>query len=122
MSNASKRAVDFIGSAHDDLLAMPTEVRRQIGYALGFTERGLTHPNAKPLTGFSGVSVMEIVARHDTNTYRGIYTVKFEGMVYVLHCFQKKSKSGIAMTQQDKELIEKRLETAREHHKARLKQ
>lgn len=121
MAGADEKKVQFIGTSHKDLLDMPAEVRGDIGYALDFAENGKKHPSAKPLKGFHGSGVVEIVARHDTNTYRGMYTVKFEDMVYVLHCFQKKSKTGGKMTQQDKELIQSRLNKAREQYEARSK-
>jgi phage-related protein len=66
---------------------------------------GETDPAAKPLKGFGGARVMEIIDRHDTNTYRAVYTVQFSNVIYVLHAFQKKSKSGIATPQKDIELI-----------------
>ena len=65
----------------------------------------MTDPAAKPLKGFGGQSVMEIVAPFDGNTWRGIYTVRFKSVIYVLHVFQKKSKSGIATPKSDIELI-----------------
>jgi len=71
-----------------------------------------TDPAAKPLKGFGGARVMEIIDRHDTNTYRAIYTVQFADVIYVLHSFQKKSKSGIATPQRDIELIRCRLAEA----------
>ena len=52
---------------------------------------------------------MEIVDRHDTNTYRAVYTVQFAEVIYVLHAFQKKSKRGIATPQKDIDLIRRRL-------------
>ncbi len=95
---------------------MPEEVQDEIGYALHLAQSGETPNNAKPLQGFPGVSVMEIVEDFQTDTYRGIYTAKFAGVVYVLHCFQKKSKRGSAMTQQDKNLLRARLNAAEQNH------
>ena len=81
--------------------------------------RGETDPAAKPLKGFGGASVMEIVDRHDTNTYRAVYTANFAGTLYVLHAFQKKSKRGISTPQKDINLIKQRLAIARQHDKER---
>jgi phage-related protein len=90
----------------------PPQVRSDIGKALYAAQQGETDPAAKPLRGFGGTRVMEIVNRHDTNTYRAVYTTQFAGRVYVLHAFQKKSKKGIATPQQDIELIRRRLTEA----------
>lgn len=62
---------------------------------------------------------MEIVDRHETNTYRAVYTVQFADTIYVLHAFQKKSTKGIATLQQDRELIRQRLAAAERHYKER---
>ncbi len=77
-----------------------------MGYALYLAQCGEKHPDAKPLKGFKGAVILEVVEDFDTDTYRAVYTVKFEGVVYVLHAFQKKSKRGIATPKQDIELIE----------------
>jgi phage-related protein len=73
---------------------------------------GETDPAAKPLKGFGGASVMEIIDRHDTNTYRAVYTVQFADVIYVLHAFQKKSTRGIATPQKELDLIRRRLAEA----------
>jgi phage-related protein len=73
-------------------------------------------PNAKPLKGFAGGGVLEVVANHDGNTYRAVYTVKFAKSVYVLHAFQKKSKKGIATPKSHVDLIKRRLKSAGEHY------
>ena len=108
-----------MGSSREDLKAFPEQVRRDIGQALYTAQQGETDPAAKPLKGFGGASVMEIVDRHDGDTYRAVYTVKFAGRIYVLHAFQKKSKKGIATPQKDIELIRQRLAAAERHHKER---
>jgi phage-related protein len=87
----------------------PQKVRSDIGHALYAAQMGGTDPAAKPLKGFRGTTVMEIVDRHDTNTYRAVYTAQFPDAVYVLHAFQKKSKRGISTPRQDIELIRRRL-------------
>jgi len=73
---------------------------------------GDKHPTAKPLKGFSGAGVLEIVDNYDGDTYRTVYTVKLAGVVYVLHAFQKKSKKGIATPKKDIDMIKKRLKLA----------
>jgi phage-related protein len=80
---------------------------------------GETDPAAKPLKGFGGASVMEIIDRHDTNTYRAVYTVQFADVIYVLHAFQKKSKRGIATPQKELDLIRRRLAEAQRLHRQR---
>jgi phage-related protein len=106
-----------MGSSRDDLRAFPEEVRRGIGQALYTAQRGEVDPAAKPLKGFGGVRVMEIVERHDRNTYRAVYTVQFGDVLYVLHAFQKKSRQGIKTPQQDIDLIRRRLAAAERHYK-----
>ena len=90
-----------------------------MGQALYTAQQGKTDPAAKPLKGFGGARVMEIVDQHDTNTYRGVYTVQFAGRIYVLHAFQKKSKKGITTPQKDIELIRQRLAAAERHYRER---
>lgn len=103
-------------SSLSDLRRMPRAVQRVIGYALGLAQRGEKHADAKPLSGFGGASVVEIVTNYGTNTYRGVYTVRFASVVYVLHTFQKKSTRGIATSKRDIELIHARLLEAQAHH------
>src|SRR5919106_967989 len=88
------KPVRWIGNSQEDLREFPDQPRRDIGYALYFAQRGDKHPRAKPLKGFGGAGVLEIVEDHDGNTYRAVYTVKFAGVVYVLHAFQKKAKKA----------------------------
>ena len=107
----------WIASAKDDLSAMPTEVRRAVGYALFAAQQGEKHDDAKVLKGFGDAAVLEIIARHDGDTFRAVYTVRFGEMVYVLHVFQKKSKRGIATPKKELELIRKRLKLAERDHK-----
>lgn len=91
----------------------PTDVRSDMGYALGLAQLGGKHPQAKPWKG-EGPGVFEVVERHDGNAFRAVYTVRFEGVVYVLHAFQKKSPSGIRTAQADIDLIAERLKRARQ--------
>jgi phage-related protein len=112
------KATEWVGSSKKDLKAMPAEVQGEIGYALHVAQEGNRASNAKPLKGFPGISVMEVTADFATDTYRGVYTVRFARAIYVLHCFQKKSKRGIEMTQSDKDLIRRRLQAAEiDYHK-----
>lgn len=77
---------------------------------------GRRAPYVKPLKGFRGASVLEIVDDFDGETYRAVYTVRFAGAVYVLHAFQKKSKRGIATPKGELDLIERRLKRAKEDY------
>jgi phage-related protein len=90
-----------------------------MGYALYQAQVGRKAPSAKPLRGFGGAGVLEIVEDHQTDTYRAVYTVKFSELVYVLHAFQKKSKKGIATPKPDIDLIKRRLRVAEEDYKTR---
>jgi phage-related protein len=106
------KPVVWVGSSRRDLQTFPKQVRSDIGQALYTAQMGETDPAAKPLKGFGGAKVMEIVDRYDTNTYRAVYTVQFVDVIYVLHAFQKKSKSGIATPQKDIDLIRRRFAEA----------
>lgn len=102
-----------------DMRAMPEEVRRVFGIALFAAQIGCKHDAAKPMKGFSGAGVLEVVEDHDGDTYRAVYTVRFADAVYVLHVFQKKSKKGIATPQEEINKIKARLVMAEELHKSR---
>ncbi|MGB3295541.1 MAG: type II toxin-antitoxin system RelE/ParE family toxin [Phormidesmis sp.] len=114
--NPLLKPVEWISSSRDDLRKFPEEVQQMMGFALYRAQLGKKHPDAKPLKGFKGSGVIEIVEDFDGDTYRAVYAVKFEGVVYVLHAFQKKSKRGIATPKQEINLIEMRLKRARAHH------
>lgn len=88
-----------------------------MGQAIDDAEHGGEHPSAKALKGFGGRGVLEIVDDFNGDTYRAVYTVKFTGVIYVLHAFQKKSKTGIATPRRDIDLIKARLKRAEEHYK-----
>jgi phage-related protein len=113
------KPVLWVGSSRRDLQAMPRQVRSDIGQALYTAQQGLTDPSAKPLKGFGGTRVMEIVERYQTDAYRAVYTAHFEAAIYVLHVFQKKSKTGIATPKHDIELIKKRFAEAQRDYKTR---
>lgn len=110
------KPLHFMGASRKDLQDMPKRVRMKVGDAFFEAQNGEKADATKPLKGFGGASVLEVVADHDGDTYRAVYTVKFRAAVYVLHCFQKKSKRGIATPQKELALIERRLTEARDHH------
>ena len=111
------RPVVWVASAKRDFLTFPRETIRDVGHALYLAQCGDKPTNAKPLKGFGGASVLEIIENWDGDTYRAVYTVRFKDAVYVLHCFQKKSRSGSATSQQDIERIRQRLKVAEEEHR-----
>ena len=107
----------WIASSKDDLRDFPEEVKDVMGFALYQAQKGGKHRSAKPLKGFGGAGVLEIVADDQGSTFRGVYTVKLAGVVYVLDAFQKKSKTGAKTPPGDIDRIKKRLKAAEEHHK-----
>ena len=111
----AKKPVEFVGSARADLRRLPKHVTYVFGYAILLAECGEKHPDAKPLKGFGGAGVLEVVENYDGDTYRAVYTVKFEGVVYVLDAFQKKSKRGSELPKVER--IKLRLKAAQEHYK-----
>lgn len=113
--------LEWVGRALEEPRALPEEVRRAAGFALRFAQAGVKADSVKPLKGFKGAGVLEVVENFDGNTYRAVYTVRFVGVVYVLHCFQKKSKSGIATPHLTLELIQRRLRVAEQMYKERKK-
>jgi phage-related protein len=117
-SKINMKPLEWIASSKKDLIAMPDPVQDNFGFALFQAQIGEKHDDAKPLKGFKGSGVLEIVDDFDGDTYRAVYTVRFNEVVYVLHVFQKKSKRGIATAKQDIELIERRLKTAQEHYQS----
>jgi phage-related protein len=117
--NGSARPVIWVGSSRRNLRGFPREVRREIGQALFTAQQGETDPSAKPLRGFGGGAVLEIVADQVGGTWRAVYTVRFREAIYVLHAFQKKSKRGIATPRKDIDLIRHRLAEAERLHRER---
>ncbi|MBS0534311.1 MAG: type II toxin-antitoxin system RelE/ParE family toxin [Proteobacteria bacterium] len=118
MSEFRKKPCEFLASTRKDMQALPDDVRDVFGFALYAAECGEKHPDAKPLKGFGGAGVLEIVEDYDGDTYRAVYTVKFAEAVYVLHIFQKKSKTGRTTPKPDMDLIKSRLKEAERMHKA----
>jgi phage-related protein len=113
------KPVIWLGTSRKDLKDFPQKVCVDIGHALYAAQMGETDPAAKPLKGFGGAKVMEIVDRHDTNTYRVVYTAQFAGVIYVLHTFQKKSKRRIATPKKEIDLIRQRLAAAAHDYRER---
>lgn len=107
-----ERQLEWVGSSHKDLMQLPADVRKSIGFALHFAQHGEQHPASKVLKGFGGAGVLEVVENDVGGTYRAVYTVRFEEAVFVLHCFQKKSKSGIATPKADMDIVRARLKVA----------
>ena len=107
----------WVGASKKDLLAMPDDVIDVFGFALHLAQAGKEHDQAKPVKGFGGAGVLEVVEDHLGDTYRAVYTVKIADAVYVLHCFQKKSKQGIETPKHDLDLIRERLKAAQAHAK-----
>ena len=111
------RQIIYLGSSQKDSQKLPKEVQELFAYALDVAVAGGQHEDVKPLSGFHGRSVVEVVADHRGDTFREIYTVRFEEAIYVLHIFQKKSKKGKATPKEDIEMIKKRLKWAEALHK-----
>jgi phage-related protein len=121
MEGEQLKPLRWIGSSHRDLKSFPPKVRSDIGYALYAAQNGDLDPAAKPMKGFGGASVLEIVAPFDGDTWRAVYTVRFKGVVYVLDAFQKKSKSGRATPKKEIDLIHHRA-AAEKDYKERQEQ
>lgn len=101
-----------MGSSRKDLREFPGPVQDHVGYALYVAQRGERHRDAKPLSGFGGAGVVEVVTDYRGDTFRAVYTLRYAGTVYVLHAFQKKSKTGRETPRRDMDLIHQRLREA----------
>ncbi|HEY2115470.1 MAG TPA: type II toxin-antitoxin system RelE/ParE family toxin [Candidatus Angelobacter sp.] len=119
MNSGTLKPIRWIGSSLRDLKSFPAEVRSDVGFALYAAQNGEMDPSAKPMKGFGGAGVIEIVAPFFGDTWRAVYTVRFQGMVYVLHAFQKKSKSGRATPMKELERVRQRLAIAEKDYKER---
>ena len=113
------KPVRWIGSSLRDLRSFPIAVRRDVGQALFTAQQGDIDPAAKPLRGFGGASVLEIVTSHHGNAWRTVYTVRFQDAIYVLHAFHKKSTKGIATPIREIDLIRRRLTEAERDYRER---
>jgi phage-related protein len=103
------KPVIWVGASLKDLREFPGAVQDHMGYALYVAQRGGKHQDAKVLSGFGGAGVLEVIKDYRSDTFRAVYTLKYAGTVYVLHAFQKKSKSGRQTPRRDIELIQQRL-------------
>lgn len=101
-----------MGSSLKDLKALPMKVKRQVGFDLDMVQGGEVPTSAKKMKGISGV--VELIELYNKDTYRAVYVTNIGDLVYVLHCFKKKSKSGIKTPKEDIDLIRQRLRLARE--------
>ncbi len=108
MNTPAPKPVIWMGDSLARLQAFPPIVQDEIGYAIYLAQIGEKHPRAKPLKGLAS-GVLEVVSDHRGDTFRAVYTVRFQDRVYVLHAFQKKSKKGIATPQPDIALMKQRL-------------
>ncbi len=115
-SPRAEKPLHWVGSSKRDLLELPADVVDDFGYALGAVQLGATPTHAKLWKG-EGPGVLELVENHRGDTFRAVYTVRFARAVYVLHCFQKKSPSGIRTSQSDIDLIHARLRLAQQHYR-----
>ena len=122
MSDTTIKPVEWIGSSYKDFREFPDPVQDHMGYGLHLAQVGGKHEDAKPLKGFRGAGVLEIVSDHVGDTFRAVYTVKFAKVIYVLHAFQKKSKTGSKTTATDMALIQRRLKVAEADYKAQCKE
>jgi phage-related protein len=122
MDDAKPKELVWVGSSRKELRTFPPAVRRTFGVALFAAQLGETPPEAKPLGGFGGASVLELIEDYDRGTYRVVYTVRFATKIYVLHAFQKKSKRGIATPKHEIDLIRERLKTAEHLYAGRTKE
>jgi phage-related protein len=106
------KPVIWVGSSLEDLREFPEPVQDHMGYALYVAQRGGKHRDTKALSGFRGAGIVEVIKNYRGDTFRAVYTVRFAEAVYVLHVFQKKSKSGRETARLDIELINRRLREA----------
>lgn len=116
MAEPNERPLRWVGPSKKELTEFPEAIRRVMGYALYLAQIGGKHPDAKPLKGYRGAGVLEVVEDFDTDTFRTIYTVRLGRAVYILHAFQKKSTKGIETPKHTLDLIEERLKQAQRLH------
>ncbi|MDH5228868.1 MAG: type II toxin-antitoxin system RelE/ParE family toxin [Gammaproteobacteria bacterium] len=117
MKKVTEKPLYWIGSSLEDLKKFPEGVKDVMGYSLDVAQRGVKADNAKPLANVvKGGRIFEVYDDHKGDTYRAVYTVKFEKAVYVLHAFKKKSKSGIATPKPDIDTMRARYKKAEEHY------
>ncbi len=122
MDEPEPKQLVWVGSSRRDLREFPPAVRRTFGVALFAVQLDETPPDAKPLKGFGGAGVLELIEDHKGSTYRAVYTVRFATRIYVLHAFQKKSKRGVATPKREIELIRERLKWAERLYTGKAKE
>ncbi len=113
VENKNIKELRWVGNSRKCMLKFPNDVKRTFGHALYFAQKGDKSPHTKMLKGL-GTGVHEIISDHKSDTYRAIYTVQFKKHIYVLHAFQKKSKSGIKTPKEDIDLIKLRIKKVKE--------
>ena len=110
------KLLKWVGSSYKELIKFPEEVRRSMGYALHLAQINERHPHTKTLSGMGSSKIVEIRENDMSGTYRVVYTLEIQNYVFVLHVFQKKSKSGMSTPMQDIEIINNRLKEARAYY------
>jgi phage-related protein len=113
------RPLIWVGPSREDFRDFPEPVQDRMGYALYVAQRGGKHRDSKPLSGFGGAGVLEVIGDFRGDAFRAVYTVRLAGAVFVLHVFQKKSKTGAETPRRDIELIRQRLREAEQIAKER---
>ncbi len=116
MKRDTLRPVEWVASSRADLKGFPEAVRARVGFAIYQAQTGLRHRDAKSLKGF-GSGVLEVVSRYDGDTFRAVYTVRFEAAVYVLHAFQKKAKRSVTTPKRELDVVRQRLRAAERHYR-----
>jgi phage-related protein len=111
-----KKKLEWITSSKKDLMEFPANIRKEMGYALYIAQQSGKYRKAKPLRGFGNANLLEIVLDDNSGTYRTMYTIQFEEIVFVLHAFQKKSNVGIKTNKQDLDLVKQRLKMAQQKY------
>jgi len=115
------RQLIWIGDTLKKLRQFPKEVKQEIGFALSLVQLGERPESARPLSGFGGAMVLEIKTDHDGDTYRAVYTVKFESAIYLLDAFRKKASSGIKTPDHIIQRIRARLKRAEDIHQEEMR-
>ena len=122
VDSAGLKPLEWVASSLKDLREFPARVKRDIGSALLLAQKGSKAGCVKPLKGFGGAGVLEVVEDHDGATFRAVYTVRFATAVYVLHAFQKKAKHGVATPEHDLNVIRARLALAEDRHRQKMRE
>ena len=115
----SLKPLIWVGASRKSLREFPEPVQDHMGFVLYVAQRGGKHGDAKTLSGFGGAGVLEVISDFRGDTFRAVYTVRYAGALYVLHAFQKKSKTGRETPRRDIELIQQRLREAERIEKER---